>query len=235
IVYHYSGKGNSRKLLKKEILKGEFLEDPSEKVSEILSKGVLKNQKIKIFCVGEDKAKSKFIFLQTDENGFLIDKTGEIIKHFDDFLNNSVTLTFFHEEYGKQKFKITRNDFLEASGADIDTKRMSYRGEMQIIATSSQKKIAPGSQIELAVEIVNNSQKYMSSLLVRSFSRHSWLNGKNFYIGGLNPGERHKCTRSIYVPRIMSEGNVFLELGIADLLGPLPEEKQKLRFTIITK
>ncbi|MEA2013245.1 MAG: hypothetical protein U9O87_09270, partial [Verrucomicrobiota bacterium] len=33
IVYHYSGKGNSRKLLKKEILKGEFLEDPSEKVS----------------------------------------------------------------------------------------------------------------------------------------------------------------------------------------------------------
>jgi hypothetical protein len=61
----------------------------------------------------------------------------------------------------------------------------------------------------------------VSALIGRTFSRHEWLNGRNFYFGNIPAGEARSFKRWFTAPDSSRLATVYAAVGFWNILGPV--------------
>ncbi|MBT3376852.1 MAG: hypothetical protein HN742_08320 [Lentisphaerae bacterium] len=184
-----------------------------------------------------------------DAAGVLLDREGLIHRVFDDLATPGTELTIAHQKMGQVTISLTRDiiarragkataqarmkagDILAAMGLDFRPATRSGHDDLAV-TVSCPETVAPGQRIEIAVEVENDGSSHASSVVARTVSRHAWLNGRNFYIGGLAPGDTQSFSRSFAVPTDAPSGTIFLAVGMWDILGAMPDYNTPLRVSV---
>lgn len=202
-------------------------------------------------CLGE-----KFTVLgaevESDAAGIIADEQGLLLRLFDDLTTPETELEIAHETMGTVTLPLTRGiivrrtseatlrtrmkagDILAAMGLDFCPATRSGHDDLGV-TVSCPETVTPGQVMEITVEVENDGASHVSSFLGRTVSRHDWLNGRNFYIGSLAPGDTQSFTRKYEVPAGHPAGTVFLVIGMWDILGAMPDYNTPLQIKVTTK
>ncbi len=190
--------------------------------------------------------------ITTDAAGFYSDTDQRILALFDDLRLREVTASVTHAEMGRISVPLERNlvlparrggrppakrpslaqDVLSAMGLDFEQKRQSGHDGL-VCRLEAPRRIRPGERVRITVHATNTGKLPVSSLLYRSFSRHAWLNGRMFYLGGIEPGRSRTFFRVFDVPADFPRDGLFAALGCWDILGPVPGAKMRLYFEAV--
>lgn len=218
------------------VVPNEFAkEDPSVR-KETLNAGPFKNAKFII--EGEE--------VMTDKEGQAFITRQTILEKFDDFMLNTLDITISHAEAGEQKLTLSRYLFMKDEDITPDYKRLNPQATLDILeglglnfkqdgrpgrTTLSIKCIhpdtcKPNAILPIKVIVTNTGKALAGNLLLSTFSRENWIDGKLFYIGALLPGETRSFTRSITVPETLSAGKTCIAISAWDTCMPHPEANQ---------
>ena len=166
----------------------------------------------------------------TDANGIFVDDKELLLGMFDDWSKTRVVLSVKHPETGEMLVPVTRQEFLDAFGIKRQEPRSASREGIAMSATFPEA-LRAGDEFEIRVDVRNDGDKRCSSVCGRAVSRHSWLDGKNFYFGCLDPGKERSFTRTFRVPTQQPEGTVFAAVGFWDVRrGAMPEKGIAMEF-----
>lgn len=153
--------------------------------------------------------------LTTDQHGCAADSTHLLFTLLDDLNHNATDIAVSHPEYGTKTFSFTRlvlrppmqetpayrvrdpratMDVLEAMGLDFSTTAKAGKTPLSITCNAPAN-VVPGELISLTVSVTNTGDKLAGNVILCSFSRETWLDGKLFYIGNLQPGQTRSFSR----------------------------------------
>ncbi len=207
--------------VRQEVVPGEFLEGKPRSRNEHAVPGPLAHAEI---LVNGTRA-------VTDARGRYVDAAGRILALFDPPGIKQATVTVAAPPRRSALLRITRRALLDALGVDERIgpagphRRLRFRVECP-------KKAAPGSDFEIAVTAENLEKSPVWAVQARSFSRHGWLGGRNFYFGRIAAESRRRFRRRIHVPAAAEPGVYYAAIGFWDWLGPLPERAVPLAVRI---
>jgi len=197
---------------RKELLPGEYIPVPGEEKTESRVLGPLAAATLDIAGTS----------VTTDAGGVVCDTGEMILGQFDRQKladNAEVTLRISHAELGEKRLTITRKKLLEALGIPQDvqgaTSDEGLRAQVRL------DPVAPhaGDRVRVTLLVENQGLKPMAKVIGRTFSRHAWLNGRNFYLGTVLPQSKRAFVRTVSVPATLpaSDAAVFATLGIWNL------------------
>ena len=83
--------------------------------------------------------------------------------------------------------------------------------------------VIPGETLEVTVTVSNPATTAVGNLILGTFSRDDWLDGKLFYIGYLGPGEKRSFMRLFQVPKNPSSTTSHVELVSWDIVRAQPD------------
>lgn len=184
--------------------------------------------------------------IETNEKGEYIDRAQLIIDRFDDLRVKNISVSAVHNLLGERKIEITRNlikreqvktpgvaekvsfDLLEELGMDFTQLRQSGIDGLKV-SVEIPEKCRPDEYVLVTMNVENKGGKPVCNLMARSFSSYSELNGKMFYFGNIQPGQKRSFTRMLHATS--ASGKVcFLSLAVWNILGNVPEAEQKVKF-----
>lgn len=176
--------------------------------------------------------------VMTDNKGVYLDSSQWILAHFDDMRQKSLNLVAEHKTLGKKNLVITRNlikresaempDVPQATGGDLlDSFRQNYTqlrisgvDGMKVTFTAPEKGKA-GETIVLTAQVSNAGSRPICNLLGRTFCSDSGIDGKMFYFGTIQPGNKVVFSRLVTLPE-KKAGPYFGCLAFWSILGPAP-------------
>ena len=187
--------------------------------------------------------------MRTDADGIAVDREGFLWRLFDDLAVMRHDLTINHAQLGRVVFRVRRelvrkeargsapggalaaDDILQGLGLDFTQKRRPGRDGIQVALTYPDR-VVPGQRFSITLQVGNEGEKDLSSVIGRIIGRHAWIGGRNFYIGSLSPGTTRSFAREFTVPENARLGDVFAVLGMWDILGDISSENIAMRLTV---
>ena len=215
------------------VIPDEFAkEDPSVR-EEILNVGPFKNTKFII--EGEE--------VTTDKEGFAYITQQTILNRFDDFMLNTLDITISHAEGGEQKLTLSRLLFMPEEDITPAYKKLNPQATLDIleglglnfkhtgragrttlaITCDLPETITKNAALTIKVTVTNTGKALAGNLILSTFSRESWIDGKLFYIGALAPGETRSFSRVITVPESFPTSKTHVAISAWDTCMPHPE------------
>ncbi len=223
-----------------KVVPGEFMPGERSERIEIIDGKPLPNEDFSINGI--------FIF-KTDADGNCLDKKQRILVFMDDLSVNSCTLTFKHDKLGEKEFVLTREllkrsnqprtvkptpdtiptvDILEAFGLDFTQLRSIGREGLEL-KIDLPEGAQPNTIITATVTATNKGNRTIGTLMVRTFSREGWLDGKMFYFGNLEPGKTMTFSRQFLVPDKAAAEASHVAFAVWNLLGRQQDQLQAFR------
>ena len=184
----------------------------------------------------------------TDKDGRIKDLHQKMLVPFDNLSCNSTIITIAHAQLGEKKITITRNllkkpttvqkaadenalpayDIL--SCLDLDFTQLRQNGQDGlVISYKVPETVKAGEMVTITVNVANKGTLPIGTLLVRTFSREPWLDGKFFYFGNLFPGKTATFTREFIVPDNSRTELSHVAFAVWSLLGSQPEKMQTFK------
>lgn len=173
----------------------------------------------------------------TDADGIAVDADQYLLGLFDDLSVRDVTVRVAHAKLGEVGLTLTRDvvrraedtddierarlaqtDILLAMGLDFCQLKRSSHDDLQPGITIPESPRA-GDPFVLELTVSNRGTQPVCGLIGRTFSRHEWLNGRNFYFGNIAAGETRSFERRFVVPETVSLPTVFGAVGFWSILG----------------
>ncbi len=185
----------------------------------------------------------------TDADGIAVDQTQALVRLFDPLAKRQEDITLSHGKLGSVALTISReivrktpfkpsgddtaatSDLLESLGTDFGPIRRPARDGVRLDAAFPNA-VRPGSTVSIEVTAVNGGDGHACRIMARTVSRHAWLDGMNFYLGNLEPGQTRSFSRQIVVPADQAAGTVFGAVGFWDVLGAIPEQAVPLEIDV---
>jgi hypothetical protein len=159
--------------------------------------------------------------VKTGPAGIYVDREGLILRPFDDLSCNAAQFALSHKKFGELLLPITREELLAALQVNrLQPKRTATDGV--IVEVECPAAIRSGTQFEIGLTVTNRGPRPAGRVLGRTISRHTWLNGRVFYIGTLSAGQKQSFRRRFRVPERLAGDNVYGTLGVWNILGPMP-------------
>ena len=84
----------------------------------------------------------------------------------------------------------------------------------------------PGEIVAVTVEVQNNGKRPLSNVIARTFSSAWSLDGKMFYFGMLQPGQKRTFFRLLTMPE--SKGPCYLRLAFWSVCGVMNDTATNL-------
>ena len=188
----------------------------------------------------------------TDKNGCLKDLHQKMLGPFDDISRNSYDINIKHAKLGDKKIIITRDllkkpttvqkavaedappvyDILASLGLDFTQLRQNGKDGLAI-SYKVPESVKAGQQVAITIDIANHGMLPIGTVLIRTFSREPWLNGKLFYFGNIAPGKTATFMREFTVPDKNRTEISHVAFSVWNLLGSQPEKNQT--FKIVRK
>lgn len=192
------------------------------------------------------------IAYKTDKDGRITDVHQRLLDPFDQIARNSTEIVVTHATLGERKIILTRvllkkpmavqkavdenappvYDILSSLGLDFTQLRQNGN-EGLVISYKVPEAVKAGETVNITVDIANHGTLPIGTVLVRTFSREPWLDGKLFYFGNIEPGKTASFTRETVVPDNSRTEVSHLAFATWNLLGNQPEKTQT--FKIIRK
>ena len=229
-----------REQVEPQILPGELMAGERSTRTEVIDGAPFANETFHI--EGSDYT--------TDQAGRLTDVHQHLLAPFDQIAHNSYDITVSHAKLGEKKIIITREllkkpvtiqkavaedappvyDILSSLGLDFTQLRQNGRDGL-IISYRVPESVKNGQTVAITVDIANHGQLPIGTVLIRTFSREPWLNGKFFYFGNIGPGKRASFTREFTVPESSLTEVSHVAFAEWNLLGNRPEKTQTFKIT----
>ncbi|MFT5131227.1 MAG: hypothetical protein ACI8W8_004863 [Rhodothermales bacterium] len=170
--------------------------------------------------------------LVTDAHGILEDQGEWVLKQFEDLKTKSIPILFTNPERGSAEFELTRSEFNSKLGISYTYTAPSHPRGLRSKADWDKQTYEAGDTAVLNVTIGNASKSgSIYRLLARSMSRWEWLDGKMFYFGDVDSGERRTFKRTFQIPRDVHSGTYYQRIGFNDISG----EKPQLSVTLVIR
>ncbi len=163
---------------------------------------------------------------RTDVAGRFIDNAGMILRLFDLFPND-VELSVEHDVIGKQVFVLQRDTFFRLVGVFQETSKASSRVGVQY-SLDYPVSVAPGETLSVTFAVDNQGDSTTCNVGGCLFSRHSWLDFVNFYIGDVAGKTDSWFSRVINVPADAKPGTYYAAFGAWDNQGPIKAGMKRL-------
>ena len=191
---------------------GEFIE----------VQGEVQHQRKEVGLLAREKIKVNDVEVTLTAPGIFEDRAGLVLRFFDDMElgeNTGMTLRLQHPELGEQSIVLTRRQLMEYLGIAWDAPAGSANNGLAATVTASATTLKPGAELTLTLAAENRGTQAVAKVIGRTFSRCDWLNGRNFYLGTLKPGEKRVAVRTFQVPAAGAGDNaaVFAELALWDI------------------
>jgi len=187
----------------------------------------------------------------TDAFGKVVDKDQRLfgfLRRFDNLNTRVINLRISHSTMGAQDLTIYRtiprrkdydehtldesisNDVLFANGIDFTQLTGDIEREMLKINVSGIPEfVKPNAKWAISISIENAGKLPTCCLMGRIFSHESWLNGRLFYFGVINPGKTMNFVRKIQVPETLLTEDVFFDVAFCDSWNPLQKIRKKIQ------
>ncbi len=175
-------------------------------------------------------ASEDFMYLgvttRTDLKGILLDDREKILSLFEDLQHQSSTLQFANKRLGIQELTLTRAQIYQELGIFYESRINSREENLSIGGVLDQATYAPGDTAKLSVSARNEGDEgVVYRVLARSVSRWEWLDGKMFYLGDINAGEKKLFSRFFPIPDDTAEGDYYLRIGGNEYSGAKPQHR----------
>ena len=162
--------------------------------------------------------------LTTDAHGILFDNEEWVLSKFEDLKTKSIPILFTNPERGSAEFELTRSEFNSKLGISYTYTAPSHARGLRSKAEWDKESYVAGDTAVLKVTIGNVDRSgSIYRLLARSMSRWTWLDGKMFYFGDVESGERMTFKRTFHIPRDVHSGTYYQRVGFNDISGEKPQ------------
>ncbi|MFA6814807.1 MAG: hypothetical protein WCS73_00740 [Lentisphaeria bacterium] len=220
----------------------------------LLGKETSRNSVINAGFWSNEKFLVNDIPVVTDKNGMVVDKDQILFgffRRFDNLNTRIIELRISHATMEKQVLTIYRtiprrknydehtlderisNDILFANGIDfVQLTGDLEREKLEIKLAGIPPIVKPNAKWAISISIKNAGKNPTCCLMGRIFSHESWLNGRLFYFGVINPGETRNFTRKVQVPKTILTTNVFWDVAFCDSWNPLQKMRQKFHLKV---
>ena len=188
----------------------------------------------------------------TDKDGRVTDVHQKLLAPFDPIAHNTTEIVVTHAKLGEKKIAITRDllkkptavrkavdenappayDLLESLGLDFTQLRQNGKDGL-IISYKVPESVKAGEIAKVKIDVANHGTLPIGTVLIRTFSREPWLDGKFFYFGNIAPGKTATFTREFTVPEKTTTEVSHVAFSVWNLLGSQPEKNQT--FKIVRK
>jgi len=169
---------------------------------------------------------------RSDREGMWIDRDHSLLSRFDDMSVTEVAFELRHKRMGGETIRLTRIELLQLIGGVSNSARDVGRDGLQV-KVDLPDQVKPGETFDVLVRAENRGPKYTNNLTGRTFSRHAWLDGRNFYLGDLEAGQSRQFLRRFTVPEDCAPGKVYVALGMSDTLGVVEEMQARLALRVV--
>lgn len=186
----------------------------------------------------------------TDKDGQIKDLHQKLLVPLDNLSCNSYNITIYHPQLGEKTITITRNllkkpttvhkaidekappayDILDGLGLDFTQLRQNSQDGLAV-SYNIPKSVKAGETVNITVEIANSGTLPIGTVLVRTFSREPWLDGKFFYFGNIHPGRTATFTREFTVPENSKTEISHVAFATWNILGSMPDKTQTFKIT----
>jgi hypothetical protein len=206
----------------RELIPNEFIQGTPELRIEKKDMGPIADTS---FAFGEQR-------LTTDAQGILFDDAEWVLEQFEDLTTKSIPILFTNPERGSAEFELTRSEFNSKLGISYTYTAPSYPRGLRSKAEWDKESYAAGDSAVLTVTVGNADRRgSIFRLLARSMSRWQWLDGKMFYFGDIQSGQRMTFKRTFHIPRDVHSGTYYQRVGFNDISG----EKPQLSVTLVIR
>ena len=188
----------------------------------------------------------------TDKDGRVTDVHQKLLAPFDPIAHNTTEIVITHAKLGEKKIAITRDllkkptavrkavdenapptyDVLESLGLDFTQLRQNGKDGL-IISYKVPESVKAGQIVNVKIDVANHGTLPIGTVLIRTFSREPWLDGKFFYFGNIAPGKTATFMREFTVPEKTTTEVSHVAFSVWNLLGNQPEKNQT--FKIVRK
>jgi hypothetical protein len=199
-----------------EVIVGEYIQGELEEREVIDEKGPIIGREMLYF---ENRA-------ITNELGILIDEQQSILSLFDDLRRRQIFLQFISPGKTPEiiKLEIPRTEFNQTMGLNFTDVIKSHPGNLDFSARWDRSFYRAGDRGKLTVTARNTGTDGMiGRVQARSMSRWSWLDGKHFYVGDLEPQTEKSFFRYFHIPGDIQKGKYYLRLGVNEHSGAKPQ------------
>ena len=221
VIQYIDESSEDRRPVRQEIVPGVFIEGAPRIRNEHTVVGPLAETS---FLINGSPA-------QTNANGVYEDDAGQILALFDPPKVKEATVTIEVKGRGTALLRFSRTQLLDALGVDTRI-GPAGRNDRLRFQVECPKTVAAGGGFEMTVTVMNRDKTAAWAVEARSFSRHSWMDGRNFYFGRLGPGARRVFHRRFRVPRDAAPGLYYAAVGFWDWLGPARGKSVPLAITV---
>jgi len=204
-----------------KIVPGEFLRGTP----------TVRNEKVELGGWGNAEFGLNGVPVKTDKSGVFADQTECVLAMFDDLSRPDASVAVSHAEYGQIVLKVTRDELLASLGVDTESRRRPDRDGLSL-TVSCPDVVARGAPFQITLRAKNTGERYACAVTGRTVSRHKWLDGRNFYIGAIGPGEERSFSRTFVAPDDQPGGAVFCAMGVWDVLGALPDKMAPMKLSV---
>ncbi|MCK5803158.1 MAG: hypothetical protein KAI66_10015 [Lentisphaeria bacterium] len=191
------------------------------------------------------------VSIRTDHKGVAVDSEQRLLLDFDSLGASTGEFRITHGELGEVVLKVSRRivgrvdpkpgssvvkmsatDILASMGYNYELIRTSMHDGLSLKVTCANE-VRRGSVLVLTLMATNEGERSVSNLLLRTFSRHPWVTGKNLYAGSVAPGCRTEFRRLVKVPLDAQLGDCYLSVGVWDVLGAIPGDAVRIRLKVL--
>ena len=208
--------------IRHEVVSGEVLRGEPQERTERHEKGPLANEPVEV----------NGRLFATDERGVITDEQDHLLSLFDEPYSREAEVAVRHSRLGRATLTLTKEELLRSLAVNLSRGAQASNAGLRVHAEPRPASPRPGERIVITLSAENRGPRFISRVEARSFSRLPWLDGRNFYIGGLNPGQRKTFSRTFRVPHDQKPGACFVEIGVWDLLGADPKRNLPLTLTV---
>lgn len=211
-----------RTRIRRELVPGKLIEGAVEQRHEKRAAGPLADADVTVN--GQP--------FRTGPDGLLTDNQELILRLLDAPKSTEVTLTVVHAKRGQAIVRLARADVLQALGVNVDNRRPAGQDGLQVTLTWEPREPRAGDGLRGTVQVRNAGPKFVACVETRTVSRLAWLDGRSFYIGGLEPGQARSFSRAFAVPAGQAPGECFGILGVWDLLGAVSDRNVPISLAV---
>lgn len=215
------------------VVPNEFIKDNPTTREEIIVEGPFANTTFTIDGVS----------MTTDAQGHVADTSQRLLRRFDDLTQNSINIDISHPKYGSYQLEVTRLilkpeedmlpeykkedpkatlDILEGMGIDSSIPSNPGANPLDVI-TKLPQNIKPGDLFPITVAVTNNGNKITGNLIICTFSRENWLDGKLFYFGNIQPGQSKSFVRLVKAPDAFKTKQTHVTFASWDTVKAQPD------------
>lgn len=196
---------------------------------EMPGETVVRTEKRRVGPLADERVRCRDTWHETDSDGIVTINPEQLLRPFDDLRSKRCRLEFSHPDFGTVEETVTREQLLDALG--VDTARNPRKGSnangLKLKMTSPETAEA-GGRVTLRLHARNQAERDVYDVRARVFSSVDWLDGINFYIGRLQPGESREFQRSADVPADQHGETVFAQVGVRHAEGALEKPALKI-------